>query len=292
MSPGLGRSLSRSDTALLVVCLGLSFAALLLPARWALGFSASIRATALAPVVWMQQNAELQRTSRLQLKAIAAARDSAALAAQSVAGLRAENAQMRALLGLKAKVELPTAAAEVLHQTAATDGRTLLLSIGRREGVQVGNPVVSPDGLVGLVVSADPFSSVAMTWAHPDFAASAVTQDGSALGIVTPAPGPASETFLELKGVPYRDTVAVGTVLVTSGLTGVYPKGIPIGRVGGIRREEAGWERVYQVTPLANPGLVSHVLVYLGREFPKAPPPAPAPKPAKPSGPAAKDTSR
>jgi rod shape-determining protein MreC len=224
-------------------------------------------------MVWIQKNAELQRTSRLQLTAIAAARDSAALAAQSVSALRSENGQLRALLNLKAKVVFATVAAEVLHQTAVTDGRTLLLGVGRMDGVQVGNPVVSPDGLVGLVVSTDPFSSVAMTWAHPDFAASAVTEDGSALGIVAPTGAAASEGFLELRGVPYRDTVAVGTVLMTSGLTGVYPKGIPIGRVRGIRREELGWERVYHVSPLANPGLVTHVLVYLGREFQKAAPP-------------------
>ncbi len=268
MSSGLGRSLSRSDTLLLVVCLVLSFAALLLPSRWALGFAASVRATALAPMVWLQQNAEVQRTSRLQLKAIAASRDSAALAAQSLTALRTENTQLRGLLALKQRVIFPTLAAEVLHQTAATDGRTLLLSAGTRDGVQVGNPVVSPDGLMGLVVSAEPFSSVAMTWAHPDFAASAVTENGSVLGIVAPAINTsASNAFLELRGVPYRDTVAVGTLVMTSGLTGVYPKGIPIGRVRGIRREEMGWERVYHVSPLANPGLVSHVLVYLAREF-------------------------
>lgn len=268
MSGGLGRSLSRSDTLLLGACLVLSFAALLLPSPWALGFSAGVRATALAPMVWIQQNAEMQRTSRLRLTAIAASRDSAALAAQSLAALRTENSQLRGLLALKQRVVYPTLAAEVLHQTAATDGRTLLLSAGRRDGVQVGNPVVSPDGLVGLVVSAEPFSSVAMTWAHPDFAASAVTENGSALGIVGPAINTsASDAFLELRGVPYRDTVAVGTLVMTSGLTGVYPKGIPIGRVRGIRREEMGWERVYHVSALANPGLVSHVLIYLAREF-------------------------
>ena len=41
----------------------------------------------------------------------------------------------------------------------------------------------------------------------------------------------ASETFLEFRGVAYRDTVATGTLVMTSGLGGVYPKGIPIGRV-------------------------------------------------------------
>ncbi|MFN0179696.1 MAG: rod shape-determining protein MreC [Gemmatimonadales bacterium] len=258
-----GRSLSRSDTLLLGVCLALSVTALLLPSRWALAFADGVRGTALAPLVWLQKNAEEQRTSRLRLRAITAARDSVALAAQSLAALQAENEQLRGLLALKARTSYPTIPAEVLHQTAVTDGRTLLLGAGTRAGVQPGSPVVSPEGLVGLVISADGQSSIAMTWAHPDFAVSAITADGSVLGLVAPAPsGSASEAFLELRGVPYRDTVAVGTLVLTSGLPGVYPKGIPIGRVAGVRREELGWERVYRVGPLVNPGRVTHVLVY------------------------------
>ena len=263
MSPSPGRSLSRSDTLLLVICLVLSLAALAMPSAWSLAFASGIRSTALAPFVWIQSNAEVQRSSRLRLKSIAAARDSAALAAQSVASLLTENQQLRALLALREKTRFPTVAAEVLHQPAATDGRTLLLGAGSSAGVRVGNPVVSPDGLVGLVISVDPLSSVAMTWANPDFRVSAITDSGAVLGIVAPAPsGEASETVLDLNGVPYRDSVAVGTLVLTSGLAGVYPKGIPVGRVSGIRREELGWERVYRLTPLANPGFVSHVLIY------------------------------
>jgi cell shape-determining protein MreC len=41
----------------------------------------------------------------------------------------------------------------------------------------------------------------------------------------------------------------------------VYPRGIPIGRVAGVRKEELGWERIYRLAPLANPGRISHVLV-------------------------------
>ena len=267
MSRGQGRSLSRSDTVLLVCCLGLSVAALLLPSAWALVFASGVRATALAPVVWLQNNAEQWRTSRLELQVIAAARDSAALAAQSLPGLQAENAELRGLLALKSRISHSTVAAEVLHQTSPTDGRTLLLGAGLSAGVRVGNPVVSPEGLLGLVVSAESGSSVAMTWAHPDFAVSVVTADGSLLGIAASTHGSvASEAFLELRGVPYRDTVPAGTPVVTSGLTGVYPRGIPVGRVAGTRREEMGWERVYQLTPLANPGQVRHVLIYLIRE--------------------------
>ena len=59
---------------------------------------------------------------------------------------------------------------------------------------------------------------------------------------------------LELRGVPYRDSVPLGTLVLSSGLGGVFPKGIPVGTVIGTVREEAGWERVYRLRPAANPG--------------------------------------
>jgi hypothetical protein len=43
----------------------------------------------------------------------------------------------------------------------------------------------------------------------------------------------------------------------------VYPKGIPVGTVTGVVREQAGWERVYRLLPAANPGAVAHVLVLI-----------------------------
>ena len=84
-------------------------------------------------------------------------------------------------------------------------------------------------------------------------------------GIVAPSSQASSqEALLELRGVPYRDTVPPGTLVLTSGLGGVYPKGIPIGTVSGVVRETAGWERVYLVRPMVNPGAVSHVLILTG----------------------------
>jgi rod shape-determining protein MreC len=92
---------------------------------------------------------------------------------------------------------------------------------------------------------------------------SAFTVNGNASGVVAPSPSSTGgEGALEFRGVPYRDSVPTGTLVLSSGLGGVYPKGIPVGTVTGVIREQAGWERVYRLMPAANPGSAAHVLVW------------------------------
>jgi rod shape-determining protein MreC len=259
---GLEGRNARSDTLLLLACLALSLGAIALPDRWSLSLAEGIRETALVPVLWLQQRAAEGRTSRSRFQALQAERDSLAYAALALAEVAAENRRLRALLALRDRETLHSIPAEVLHQTAPTDGRTLVLSEGDGAGVAAGSPVIAPEGLLGVVLSAGPRTSVAMTWAHPEFRVSAATENGAILGIVAPSPNEnASETALEFRGVAFRDTIEVGALVVTSGLGGVFPRGIPIGRVAGVRKEELGWERIYRIAPLANPGRISHVLV-------------------------------
>jgi rod shape-determining protein MreC len=262
MNRAPGRATSRSDTLLFLGCLLLSLTAMALPERLSLSLANRVRQTALLPLLWLQQRAVEGRTSRARFQALQAARDSALFAAQSLTELAAENERLRALLALRSRTAVTTVPAEVLHQSAPTDGRTLLLGTGAVGGIRPGDPVISPEGLVGLLLSVGSRTSVAMSWAHPDFRVSAATEDGTVLGIVAPSvTTEASETFLEFRGVAYRDTVRTGTLVLTSGLGGVYPRGVPIGRVAGVRKEELGWERVYRLAPLANPGHLGHVLI-------------------------------
>lgn len=264
MSRAPDRSVSRRDHLIFAVCLLLSVGAIVAPAGVSLGVANAIRETVLLPVVGLQQRAAEGRTSRARLAALQEQRDSAALAIQSLPVLEAENAELRRLLRLPARLGREWTSAEVLHQPVPTDGRTVLLSAGGQAGVGVNAPVLAADGLLGVVVQVGAQSSVALTWAHPEYRVSAVTLDGAVQGIVAPvSTADASEAFLEFRGVAFRDTIPNGTLVVTSGLTGVYPKGIPIGRVVGIRREQLGWERVYRLVPAANPSRVAHVIVLL-----------------------------
>jgi rod shape-determining protein MreC len=262
MSAESDRSLSRQDNARFLLCLTLSFAFLLGPQSWGEVTGNLIRRSVLVPFLYLQARAEDARTSHAVRERLTSERDSAAYAAQFLPALRLENDRLRALLGLGRRLGSGYVSAEVLHQSLPTDGRTLLLSAGSRLGVQRFDPVVAPEGLIGMVLNAEPDRSVAMTWAHPEFRASAFTETGSVFGVVAPtSQTEGNEMLLQLRGVAYRDTISVGTNVMTAGLGGVYPLGIPVGKVIGLVREEAGWQRAYLLQPAASPMIVSHVLI-------------------------------
>jgi rod shape-determining protein MreC len=126
-----------------------------------------------------------------------------------------------------------------------------------------------------MVRTVDPNSSIAILWTHSDFAASAMSADRSAYGIVYPHLSdagrgeniPPERYLLELRGVAFRSALKPGTAVVTSGLGGVYPAGIPIGTVLGELRTSEGWARTYLVRPAVRPPDVSNVIVLLPKRI-------------------------
>lgn len=258
------RSYTRRDTWLFLACLGASVAALFSPATWGDATAATLRGSVLAPLVWLQERAEEGKTARVRLRAVTVQRDSTAYVAQLQPALQAENQRLRQLLGLGRRLTIPYVAAEVLHQAQPNDDRMLLLNAGSVAHVAAFDPVVAPEGVIGVVWNVTDRTSVAMTWAHPEFRVSAFTQDGRVSGIVAPSAASAGEPALEFRSVTYRDTVMTGTLVLSSGLGGIYPKGIPIGTIMGVEREQAGWERVYRLRPAAIPAAAGHVLILTG----------------------------
>lgn len=262
MAIGTDRYASRADTLLFIACVGLSIAALSLPPQWREPLANGLQQSVLAPFIFLQRQTELLTAARLRYDNVVAQRDSSALAAAFLPELRNENARLRELLGLSARVGTGYVTAEILHQPEPTNPLSFLVSAGRREGVRPLSAVVSPEGLVGLVASVGEHASVVLSWAHPEFRASAIAQDGSVVGIAAPhgAEGP-GVWLLELQGVLYRQRVPNGTLIVTSGLGGVFPRGIPIGVVVDTAGEEKGWGRTYLVRPAIHPAELSHVMI-------------------------------
>ncbi len=257
-----GQETARSDVLLFVGCIALALLALALPRSWALTVASGLRQTALRPLVALNARATRDRTARFKLTAVEHTSDSLAVLVQQQEAIRRENENLRGLIGVRAAQSHPTVSAEVLHRPTVTDTRMLLLDVGTADGVHMFDPVVTASGLIGSIVISGAHSSSALTWANPDFAASAVTADGRVSGVVHPSTtGSGAATVLELQGIASRDSLVIGTVLMTAGAGGTYPRGIPIGRVASIGTDVNGYDKVYRIIPFAAPGDANHVVI-------------------------------
>jgi len=268
------RFTNRFDLVLFGGCVLLSLVSMVLPPNLREPVASSLRRSLVAPLVRLQRGAEKWRGAYLSAEREELRRDTLALAAARVPTLESENDRLRQILGLGSKLQWGFIPAQALQGRGRVDDFTITLSAGSRAGIRERSLVVAPEGIVGMVQTVDPSMSLAILFAHPDFRVSAMSADGSAFGIVQPhiagtetaAPRQAgylqSERWLlELRGVPFRSTLKPGAVVYSSGLGGIYPRGIPVGVVLGEIKTTEAWARTYLLRPSVNPAEVSSVMV-------------------------------
>ena len=268
------RFTNRFDIVLFGGCILLSLVSMVLPPNLREPVAASLRQSLVAPLVRLQRGAEKWSGAYLTAEREELRRDSLALAAARVPTLEADNDRLRQILGLGSKLQWGFIPTQALQGRGRADDFTITLSAGSRAGIRERSLVVAPEGIVGVVQTVDPTMSLAILFAHPDFRVSAMSADGTAFGIVQPhtagttALNPRQSGYLqserwllELRGVPFRSTLKPGAVVYSSGLGGIYPRGIPVGVVLGEIKTTEAWARTYLLRPSVNPAEISSVMV-------------------------------
>lgn len=258
---------SRVDVIIFVGCVLTSLIMIVLSDERREPVARSLRGTIVAPLVALQSGAERWRMAWLESERRMLKTDTLALQAFRVHALQRENDQLRRIVGLGKGLDWGFVPAEALRPTTREPVvQTLTLTAGADAGVQRYDAVVSADGVVGMVQTVDRSFSNAILFSHPDFRASAMTVDGAAYGIVYPRLGPdAGQYLLELRGVPLRYDIKPGTLVLTAGLGGTYPKGVPIGNVIKEIRTPEVWTRTYLIQPSVKPTMLSAVMVLRSR---------------------------
>ena len=181
--------------------------------------------------------------------------------------LSEENGRLRGLLTLSGRNPAQYVAASVIRSGTPGSESMFVLNKGTLDGVTNDSPVIMGRGLLGRVLEAQATRSTAMDWTNPQFAASAMTEDGSIYGLVQASPGRFREADrLLLDGVPFQEELEPGVTLVTSGLGGVYPRGIPIGVVIEESDAQEGWKRSYWLRPFVSPGEATHANVLVSHD--------------------------
>ena len=256
------RKARRRDAAIAGAFTFVALILFLLPAAYQRPIQHLIQQSVLRPFVVAQSTIAIKKATTGDVTVLRAQRDSLSALVSAEATLAEENQRLRAMLGLRERAGSSFIPAEVIRVGVTGSEGTFLLSVGKDHGIQVGAPVIAPEGLVGMVIDVQDNSAQAMDWTHPDFRASAMTVDGQAYGIVEPRRGQyREEDVLALTGAPFHIDLQPGTPVVTSGRGEIFPRGIPIGTVLGIEDSDAGWRKSYIIRPAVRPEGVTHVLV-------------------------------
>lgn len=224
-----------------------------------------LRQSVLRPFVLTQQGIAQARVNVATVDLLQREVDSLAAVLMNQRPLREENAGLRALLDLSGRLGPDYVAVSVLRAGTAGSESMLLLDAGAPEGISINAPVITAEGLLGVVREVRDRTSIGIDWSHPDFRAAAMTADASVSGFIEARQRVFGDLDrLLLNGVPFHQQLDPGTRIVTSGLGGVFPRGIPIGVVESEAESRAGWLRAYWLRPVVDPSQATHALVSLG----------------------------
>lgn len=251
-------------TALLLL---LAVAVAFLPSAQQQQIASVIRGTVLRPFVLGQEGLTHARSRATDSETLRRQLDSLVAITATHWVLAEENRRLRGLLEVRSSLGASWIPATVVRPGTGGSESMFILDVGREDGVEPYSPVIGRQGLVGVVREVRARSALAMDWSHPDFAVSAMDPDGITYGIVASRRGEFREADrLEFNGTAFHARLEDGTVIVTSGLAGVWPRGVAVGKIEGLAEADAGWRKSYWLRPMVEVGSVTHVLVGVGPE--------------------------
>jgi rod shape-determining protein MreC len=165
--------------------------------------------------------------------------------------------RLRELLGMKEALGYTSIAAQVVGVDPSGWFHSILIDVGTRDGVFEGMPVVVPRGIVGHVVKAAFSHSKVILMLDRSSAIDAIVQRTRARGIVEGKTG----RHCRFKYALRKDAIREGDVVVSSGLDGIYPKGLRIGSVEKVEKSPAGIFQSVEIKPFVDFAKLEEVLV-------------------------------
>ncbi len=197
-------------------------------------------------------------------------RSETAVLSAEVAKLReasAENAQLRSLLQLADTTSVQRVVGRVVSKEITEQTNLLTIDVGARDSVEVGMPVINERGIVGRVILTSAHYSVVMPHQNTQFRVPGVVQELGREGVVR-WDGTGFDR-LTMEYVVKTEPVERGMLVTTSPFSGVFPAGIPIGRVDTAYAAPGRNDYVIHLTPAAPISEVGFVYVLLARPNPE-----------------------
>ncbi len=193
-----------------------------------------------------QDNLSLIEENRKLLNEIASLRET-----------QQENLRLRKLLRFEEKFNSQSIVARVIAKDVSTEFRAIRINRGENAGIRRNMAVVTNEGVVGRILRTTPTTSDIVTIMDSNSAVDAIDERSRARGVVE---GMTDESC-QLRYVLRTDDIQPGDVLISSGLGGIFPKGIPVGIVSKVNRKPFGISQDVEVKPSVDFVKLEEVLV-------------------------------
>lgn len=174
------------------------------------------------------------------------------------AQLAAENQQLRRLLNVADTGSQPAIAVQVLYEPSNAFSHHLVFNKGTSSGILPGMPVIDEGGIVGQIVRVTPFTSEAAL----------LTDDQVSIPVQVLRNGLRLIAFggnvsgkVEVRYLTDDVDIEPGDTLITSGIGGLFPAGLPVARIDQVERDVASGFGLAVATPLSHPERYRHFLV-------------------------------
>lgn len=183
-----------------------------------------------------------------------------------LAEVELSNLRLRELLNFRKKRPGSFVAAEIISRDPSAWFKAVVIDKGQADGLSKGMPVVVSEGIVGQITETAAHQSKVLLMVDQNSAVDALVQRSRARGIIE---GKSTDQCI-LKYVLRKNDVKIGDAVISSGLDGVYPKGLQIGYISGVIRRNSGIFQEVTVTPYADFEKIEEVLVILKAPEPEA----------------------
>lgn len=180
----------------------------------------------------------------------------------SLTELKQENDRLRRMLELREASDYELIAAEVIARDPSNWFKTITINKGSRQGIKQDMAVITTDGLIGSILSVAPNSAHVLLLTDERSAVSAVVQrsrEPGEVGLIEK--DPENPTALRMKNLPRDANIQPGDTIISSGLGGLFPKGLLIGYVSSTAEDKMSLTQYAAVQPAVNFNRLEEVFI-------------------------------
>lgn len=173
-----------------------------------------------------------------------------------------ENSRLREILNFQEKMKLETTIARVIAKDVSTEFRAVRLNRGENAGIKKGMAVITYEGVVGRVLRTTATTADVVTILDLLSAVDAVGERSRARGVVEGL----TDEMCQMKFALRTDDIQVGDFLLSSGLGGIFPRGVAVGTVSKVNKKQFGISQEIEVKPAVDFTKLEEVMIVVSQK--------------------------